>query len=354
MALQSWVLRSGGRTVLVDTGVGDGRERPAAPLFHRRRDDLLGGLERAGVRPEDVDVVVNTHLHADHVGWNTRPGDAPGEWVPAFPNARYLLPAADDAHFGPGNAYGGGLRAQDRLVYEDSVAPVHREGLAVLWDGRHRIDGNLTLESLPGHTPGRRCCAWSPGRPGGLRRGPRPQPRTAPGALAQQLLLHGPGGGGGRPPPDPGTGRGPAGTGRTRALRRGGGGRSAQGGRGFALKNWAEWTEGETRVPTVRVLMVQVLTGGPWGRPRPSRRRGRARERTRDRARAREREQSGRRRPRSPRPPRGPCAAWWRIRRRRGRRSRPWPPTARRARARRRSRRRGSGRRNRRRPRTCP
>ncbi|MGW9451101.1 MBL fold metallo-hydrolase [Streptomyces sp. NPDC055632] len=154
MALQSWVLRSGGLTVLVDTGVGDGRERPGAPLFHRRRDGFLGSLERAGVRPEDVDVVVNTHLHADHVGWNTRPGDAPGEWVPAFPNARYLLPAADDAHFGPGNAYGGGLRAQDRLVYEDSVAPVHREGRTVLWDGEHRIDGNLVLESAPGHTPG--------------------------------------------------------------------------------------------------------------------------------------------------------------------------------------------------------
>ncbi|MFB7029457.1 MULTISPECIES: MBL fold metallo-hydrolase [unclassified Streptomyces] len=154
MALQSWVLRSGGLTVLVDTGVGDGRERPGAPLFHRRRDGFLGSLERAGVRPEDVDVVVNTHLHADHVGWNTRPGDAPGEWVPAFPNARYLLPAADEAHFGPGNAYGGGLRAQDRLVYEDSVAPVHREGRTVLWDGEHRIDGNLVLESAPGHTPG--------------------------------------------------------------------------------------------------------------------------------------------------------------------------------------------------------
>ncbi|MFF7847191.1 MBL fold metallo-hydrolase [Streptomyces sp. NPDC007910] len=154
MALQSWVLRSGGLTVLVDTGVGDGRERPDAPLFHRRRDGFLGSLARAGVRPEDVDVVVNTHLHADHVGWNTRPGDAPGTWVPAFPNARYLLPAADDAHFGPDNAYGGGRRTQDRLVYEDSVAPVRREGLAVLWDGEHRIDGNLTLESAPGHTPG--------------------------------------------------------------------------------------------------------------------------------------------------------------------------------------------------------
>ncbi|MFG3486321.1 MBL fold metallo-hydrolase [Streptomyces sp. NPDC047972] len=180
MALQTWVLRSAGRTVLVDTGVGNGRERPGAPRFHHWRGDFLGRLERAGVRPEDVDVVVNTHLHADHVGWNTRaadgsdgagygegdgdPGGAGGgaggsggagpEWVPTFPRAEYLLPAADDAHFGPDNAYGGGRAPHDRLVYQDSVAPLHRSGQAVLWDGFHRIDEHLTLESAPGHTPG--------------------------------------------------------------------------------------------------------------------------------------------------------------------------------------------------------
>ncbi|MEU0399335.1 MBL fold metallo-hydrolase [Streptomyces sp. NPDC006197] len=154
MALQTWVLRSGGRTVLVDTGVGDGRERPHSPHFHRRQDGFLDRLERAGIRPEDVDVVVNTHLHADHVGWNTRYSEGAGEWTPTFPNARYLLPAADDFHFGPGNAYGGGLREEDRLIYEDSVAPVHHAGLITLWDGSHRIDENLVLESAPGHTPG--------------------------------------------------------------------------------------------------------------------------------------------------------------------------------------------------------
>lgn len=159
MALQTWVLRSGGRTVLVDTGVGNGRERPGAPQFHHWQGDFLGHLERAGVRPEDVDVVVNTHLHADHVGWNTRAADdgdgtGGGEWVPAFPRAEYLVPAADDAHFGPDNSYGGGRDLADRFVYEDSVAPLHRAGRIVLWDGEHRIDEHLTLESAPGHTPG--------------------------------------------------------------------------------------------------------------------------------------------------------------------------------------------------------
>ncbi|MFE2924243.1 MBL fold metallo-hydrolase [Streptomyces goshikiensis] len=152
VALQTWVLRSAGRTILVDTGVGNGRERPGSPRFHHWQADFLGELERAGVRPEDVDLVVNTHVHADHVGGNTV--DEAGEWVPAFPNAEYLIPAADDHWFGPRGGYGKGLREDDRLLYEDSVAPVHRAGQAVLWEGAHRIDEHLTLESAPGHTPG--------------------------------------------------------------------------------------------------------------------------------------------------------------------------------------------------------
>ena len=153
IALQSWILRSGGRTILVDTGAGSRRERPGmAPWFHHRESDLLAVLSDAGVQPRDVDVVVNTHLHVDHVGGNTV--DAGGQWVPAFPNAQYLIPAADDAHFGPDNASGEGLGEVDRLVYEDSVAPIHEAGQAVLWDGLYTIDEHLTLESAPGHTPG--------------------------------------------------------------------------------------------------------------------------------------------------------------------------------------------------------
>uniref|UniRef100_A0AAU2V7K2 MBL fold metallo-hydrolase n=1 Tax=Streptomyces sp. NBC_00003 TaxID=2903608 RepID=A0AAU2V7K2_9ACTN len=150
-ALQTWVLRSGGRTVLVDTGVGNGRERPSMPMFHHRNTDFLGQLAAAGVRPEDVDVVVNTHLHSDHVGWNTV-GQGPGEWVPAFPNATYLMPAADHAHFDPAN--GRDLRVDDVALFGDSIAPIVRAGQAVLWEGEYRIDDNLLLEAAPGHTPG--------------------------------------------------------------------------------------------------------------------------------------------------------------------------------------------------------
>ena len=99
IALQIWVVEVDGLTVLVDTGVGNDRDRPRMPPLDHLQTDFLASLRRAGIEPEDVDVVVNTHLHFDHVGWNTmRDGDA---WVPTFPNARYLMPEADYRHFNP-------------------------------------------------------------------------------------------------------------------------------------------------------------------------------------------------------------------------------------------------------------
>ncbi|MET8690626.1 MBL fold metallo-hydrolase [Streptomyces sp. NPDC004732] len=148
--MQTWVLRSEGRTVLVDTGIGNGRERPGVPPFEHLDTDYLDRLAAAGVRPEDVDVVVNTHLHGDHIGWNTH--NVGGSWVPTFPNATYLIPAADHAFFGPDR--GDAVRVDNRYGFADSIAPVVQAGQAVLWEGTHRIDSHLTLESAPGHTPG--------------------------------------------------------------------------------------------------------------------------------------------------------------------------------------------------------
>lgn len=149
VALQSWVIRHAGRTVLVDTGVGAGRERPSSPRFHRQPSDFPQRLAEAGIRPEDVDVVVNTHLHADHVGWNTV--DRDGAWQPFFPNAEYLLPAADHARL----AAADDPQDNRHAMFADSIVPVQRSGQAVLWQGAtHRIDDALTLEAAPGHTPG--------------------------------------------------------------------------------------------------------------------------------------------------------------------------------------------------------
>ena len=151
VAMQSWVLRSGGRTIVVDTGVGNGKARPLVPVWDQRSaDTYLTNLERAGIRPEDVDLVINTHLHVDHVGWNTHFTD---EWTPTFPNATYLMPKADFEFWNPENNanVAGGVNEN---VYEDSVAPVHAAGQVQLWEGEHAVDADLRLEAAPGHTPG--------------------------------------------------------------------------------------------------------------------------------------------------------------------------------------------------------
>jgi glyoxylase-like metal-dependent hydrolase (beta-lactamase superfamily II) len=150
-AMQTWVLRSDGRTILIDTGVGDDKDRPAVEPWHRQRSGYLSRLAAAGVRPDDVDLVVNTHLHADHIGWNTRL--AGGAWVPTFPNATYLMPAADFRYWDPANnsAVAGGVNEN---AFEDSIAPIAAAGQLRLWEDHHVIDANLTLLAAPGHTPG--------------------------------------------------------------------------------------------------------------------------------------------------------------------------------------------------------
>jgi glyoxylase-like metal-dependent hydrolase (beta-lactamase superfamily II) len=151
-AAQTWVLRSEGKTILVDTGNGNGRER-AMPQFSLWETDFLDNLAAAGVRPEDVDIVINTHLHFDHVGWNTYGKD--GEWVTTFPNATYLMPRIDFDFWNPDNGNVSLVlgRAND-VAFEDSVRPVYRDGRVKLWDDSYVIDSNLRLELAPGHSPG--------------------------------------------------------------------------------------------------------------------------------------------------------------------------------------------------------
>ncbi|MFD2421071.1 MBL fold metallo-hydrolase [Amycolatopsis pigmentata] len=151
-SMQTWILRTGGRTVLVDTGVGNHKSRPGSPAFDHLDTGFLEALRAAGVTPEDVTDVVNTHLHADHVGWNTRlEGDG---WVPTFPNATYLVAAADYAFWHPDAPPRQRTAAANENVFADSVLPIERAGLLRRWDGGHRIDGGLSLELAPGHTPG--------------------------------------------------------------------------------------------------------------------------------------------------------------------------------------------------------
>ncbi|GAA4554415.1 MBL fold metallo-hydrolase [Amycolatopsis samaneae] len=151
--IQTWLLRSEGKTILVDTGIGNGRERPYMPFFAHLDTDYLGELAAAGVRPEDVDVVICTHVHGDHVGWNTRLVDR--EWQPTFPNAQYLIARADFDYWNPENGVKTRSGRASQNVFEDSVAPVHRAGQTVLWEGDgYDVDANLRIEPAPGHTPG--------------------------------------------------------------------------------------------------------------------------------------------------------------------------------------------------------
>lgn len=151
--VQTWVVRSEGKVVLVDTGLGNGKDRPYVPVWSRLSTDWLDRLAALGVAPEDVDVVVNTHLHLDHVGWNTRlDGRA---WVPTFPNATYYVHRADHEFWDPQGAHTPGFGRGNQNVFEDSVAPVAAAGQLHLWDGaEHRLDGALTLHLAAGHTPG--------------------------------------------------------------------------------------------------------------------------------------------------------------------------------------------------------
>jgi glyoxylase-like metal-dependent hydrolase (beta-lactamase superfamily II) len=161
IVVQSWVVEVDGLTVVVDTGVGNDRQRPHMPPLDHLNTGFLAALQSAGVDRNAVDVVVNTHIHSDHVGWNTMLEN--DTWVPTFPNARYVVPAADYHHFQPdGTAARQAPRTEEeaaqqrgnQLVFADSVLPVDEAGQLVQWSDDHQISRSLRLRPAAGHTPG--------------------------------------------------------------------------------------------------------------------------------------------------------------------------------------------------------
>ncbi|MEM7252567.1 MAG: MBL fold metallo-hydrolase [Pseudomonadota bacterium] len=145
LSIHALIVESMGQTLLVDTCVGNDKQREL-PDWNMRKGTFLADLAALGFPRESIDVVMCTHLHVDHVGWNTTWED--GEWIPTFPNARYLF-ARDEWDYWS-------VRGQDEFgpVVEDSVRPIVDAGLADLVEMNHRINDELWFEPTPGHTPG--------------------------------------------------------------------------------------------------------------------------------------------------------------------------------------------------------
>lgn len=145
LSVHALLVRTPSLTLVVDTCFGN--DKPRALLGGRPlQTGFLEALAAAGCLAETVDVVVCTHLHVDHVGWNTMRVD--GAWVPTFPNARYLIGRREFEHW---SSEGDGEQQQ---ILGDSVQPVFDAGLADLVEMNHRICDELRLMPTPGHTPG--------------------------------------------------------------------------------------------------------------------------------------------------------------------------------------------------------
>lgn len=141
LSIHALVIDAGERRILVDTCVGALREGLAFPPMP---SDLPGDLAAAGFPVESIDTVVCTHLHFDHVGWNTRLVD--GEWAVTFPNARYLFGRTEWEHWST---------TEDEYVnVDDTVRPVIAAGQVDLVEVDHRISDQVRLVPTPGHTPG--------------------------------------------------------------------------------------------------------------------------------------------------------------------------------------------------------
>ncbi len=150
LSIHAFVIRSQGRTIVVDTCVGNDKSL-AVPKMGGLSNPFLDDMEAAGCPPESVDTVLCTHLHFDHVGWNTVLRD--GRWVPTFPNARYLFARAEWEYWSDG-VPAGMERLDPPSVLRESVQPVFDAGLVDLVDVDHEVTGEVRLEHTPGHTPG--------------------------------------------------------------------------------------------------------------------------------------------------------------------------------------------------------
>ena len=145
LSIHAFAIRSKGTRIIVDTCLGNDKPRPI-PDWSNLQTSFLKDLEAAGFPAASVDRVVCTHLHFDHIGWNTVLRD--GRWVPTFPSARYLLGEQEWAHW---NTHDDPYAPQAK---HDSILPVFEAGLVDLVATNHAVTDEVSLIPTPGHTPG--------------------------------------------------------------------------------------------------------------------------------------------------------------------------------------------------------
>ena len=147
LCFQSYLVRTPHHTILIDSCIGNDKPRPARPKWHMKTDDtFMRGLASAGVSVDDIDYVMCTHLHVDHVGWNTRLEN--GRWVPTFPNAAYVFGKREFDHWTEQNA----KAAVPPFV--DSVLPIVEANRAEIVTDDFTIGDHARILPTPGHTPG--------------------------------------------------------------------------------------------------------------------------------------------------------------------------------------------------------
>lgn len=151
MSIHSWVIRTGHKTIVIDTCVGNDKCRPVMKNFHHLNTRYMENMTMQGVHPDEVDYVLCTHLHADHVGWNTRRVD--GRWIPTFPNATVICSEAELSS----------LRAcladpaapmDAREIWVDSILPLLEHGKLQTVPGEHQLSPEVSIQPAPGHTEG--------------------------------------------------------------------------------------------------------------------------------------------------------------------------------------------------------
>jgi glyoxylase-like metal-dependent hydrolase (beta-lactamase superfamily II) len=146
MAIQSWIVETPGRKIIIDTCVGNDKQNRMLPAWNNLDKPFLQDIAAAGAPAESVNMVICTHLHVDHVGWNTRLAD--GKWVPTFTNARYVFGKREYEHWKADRT--SETRTQ---VFEDSVQPIVDAGLADLVASDAQLTDDITLIPTPGHSP---------------------------------------------------------------------------------------------------------------------------------------------------------------------------------------------------------